>query len=278
MYMYDVGLVPSLIIGGVAGLIYMFVGFIQIRDVDKFLLNPMIDNPIALGLTVFGTSFCLVFAVLNPLVQVDVINFSEVERQLSNGTLVLRLSTIAFTGPILWRAVQFLRDNRDLIGPLRGGDIVIFGGSGVSDRDRKIRDLAQSGIFIAVLFTLWILSAHEVRTTLTAIMAYVFAFFSDDWVIIADYSKELKGRILWSHRMRIRVANILLLVPLAVVATQEFGLWGLIVFYLAMGVLLAQRYVIEPWVSRDGVDEQRVIVKRHSSGADGADNSADEET
>jgi hypothetical protein len=112
----------------------------------------------------------------------------------------------------------------------------------LSDERRRVRDAIQSTIIVAALFTLWLLSARSVRTPVTAFLAYIFAFFSDDWVIMLEYSRVLKGRLLRWHLWRIQLANALLLIPLAIIAWQEFRWWGIIVWYVIVAYLLLARY------------------------------------
>lgn len=195
-----------------------------------------------LAVAVFGGAFCFVFALLNPLLQVEEVTGAEIHRQLSDGTLVLRVTTIFFAGSLLWKAIIHLRrrgENREFASDMEAIP------ARLSSDNRRIRDTLQSAIFVAALFTLWLLYAREVRTAWTAFLAYVFAFFSDDWTIMSDYSRVLKGRLLRWHRWRLLVANALLLVPLGVVAWQEFRWWGTLVWFLAIGLLVINRYVFD---------------------------------
>ncbi len=253
MYTRDTGLAISLIAGAIAGVGY-FIGWVSTRGLlsgppeffaerpnqrkskrrstlaDR-MLNELLEvlggaSAIALGIGVFGSVFCLLFAILNPLMQLEELTQQEIKRQLADGTLVLRITT-------------------DLLG--KGGSqefatemegIPAY----LGDERRRVRDTTQSAIFVAALFILWLLSAHNVRTPLTTFLAYVFAFFSDDWSIMLAYSRVLKGRLLRWHLWRIHFANALLLIPLAIITWQEFGWWGIVVWYVAVFYLLFARY------------------------------------
>lgn len=200
--------------------------------------------------------FCLVFSVANPLLQPSPVNWTEeFERQLFDGTLVLRISTIIFTGALLWKAIKYLQPREEQPEFLK--DLHALP-THLIDRDRRLRDVAQSGIFVSALLALWILSALDITNKLTTFLAFCFAFFADDWLIISDYSRSLKGRVLKWHTVRLAVANVLLIVLLAVVTWQEFHGFGLAVWYLISAMLLLTRYAFEriggliivPWPRR----------------------------
>jgi hypothetical protein len=209
------------------------------------------------GISAFAASFCITFAVLNPLLQLDkLFSGGELGRQLQDGTLVLRLSTIAFASTVLWRAVLFLRrkEDREFESDVENVPELL------NDDMRFMRDAAQSAAFLAALFALWLLYAREVSTPSTALLAYVFAFFSDDWWIMSDYSRPLKGRLLRWHGVRLDIANVLLLAPIAVIAWQEFRWWGALTWYSVAAFILIPRYLLfrPEWTThRGGASEWR---------------------
>jgi hypothetical protein len=156
-YSHNAGLTISLIIGGITGFGYLLIASSRFEMPKAArLLRPttadIVNNPFPLVMVVSGATFCLLFAVLNPLLQLDRLNLAELRGQLADGTLVLRLSTVAFVLPVLWQAAAHLV-RRDL-----------------SDRDRRVRDFTQSGIFVAALFALWILSTRNAHGIPTAFL------------------------------------------------------------------------------------------------------------
>ncbi|MFD3775969.1 hypothetical protein [Streptomyces sp. NPDC058612] len=201
---------------------------------------------LALGVAVFATAFCLTYAVINPLLQLENITRKEIERQWIDGTIVLRFTTIGFCSVILWRALYYLRC---LAGP--GGKRQQFQeeSSGIDpyldDDDRRLRDFCQSAFFIGALFILWLTYAKGVRTPEVAALAWVFAFFSDDWIITSDYSRVLKGRVLQSHRWRMTIANLLLLVLLNIVAWKQWEVVGVLFVNILLLPILAGRYEVD---------------------------------
>jgi hypothetical protein len=133
MYMRDTGLAVSLIAGAMVGVGY-FIGWVSTRGYlsgppelsargskwsKKELLGFPVDehlhqfwlmlggaSAISLSIGVFGGLFCFLFAILNPLMQLEELTREEIERQLADGTLILRLSTIVFAGLMLWRSAS----------------------------------------------------------------------------------------------------------------------------------------------------------------------------
>lgn len=245
-YSHDAGLTISLIVAAVAGVGYLVAAtprFENEANSDDSAETPLstlvVSSPFPLAVVIFGATFCLLFAVLNPLLQLGQLNLAELRGQLADGTLVLRLSTVVFVSPLLWKAVAHIkRGKRD-----DESAAVVPPGS-LTDHGLYVRDFTQYGIFVAALFALWLLSTKNAHGIPTVFLAYVFAFFSDDWVIMAEYSRTLRGRLLRSHELRMLAANVLLVIPLAIIAWQQFHWWGVAAWYFAIVPLLMARYAL----------------------------------
>ncbi len=256
MYLRSSGLLESAIVGGVFGVGY-FTSLVCIKPsaprafrmaatpylmalgVTRHARGPRVYGPptknqarhhatleslkLALSAAVFATMFCLTYAVINPLLELEDITRSEIRRQWVDGTIVLRFTTIGFCSIILWKALFYLRVLA------AGGSHQQFQeeSSGIDpyldDNDRRLRDFCQSAFFIGALFILWLTYANGVRTVEVAALSWVFAFFSDDWLITSDYSRVLKGRILRSHRWRMNIANLLILALINLAVWRQWG-------------------------------------------------------
>lgn len=142
---------------------------------------------------------------------------NSLAEQLANGSLVLQLTTVAVGVTVLMRHISFLR--------------TLFGHDGTTlELWRKLRQLnitnAQGGVFLASLTIMWLLRGHGLDGLWMTSLAYVFAFFIDDWIIISEYSIRLDVPSLTFHRWRLRFAYVCLLVPSVVLAWDAFGGWG----------------------------------------------------
>ncbi|MBZ6476494.1 hypothetical protein [Streptomyces griseocarneus] len=203
---------------------------------------------LALATTVGVAVFCLLFATINPLLQLDSMDSDEIRRQWNSGILALRAASVIFVVFVLRNSVSYLRWLAELGSKKKLHESKIESPLDIparlSEEDRQLRDLCQSAIFTAALFVMWVLYAQGVRTAWTAIIAWVFTFFSDDWVIMSDYSRVLKGQLLRWHRLRINVANALLVVILGIVAWQQW-VWLGAFYYLANTTILVARYRID---------------------------------
>ncbi|MEV0450264.1 hypothetical protein [Streptomyces sp. NPDC050600] len=137
--------------------------------------------------------------------------------QLATGSLILQLTTVAVGVTVLMRHISFLR--------------TLFGHDGTTlELWRKLRQLnitnAQGGVFLAALTIMWLLRGHGLDGLWMTSLAYVFAFFIDDWIIISEYSIRLDVPSLTFHKWRLRFAYVCLLVPSVALAWDAFGGWG----------------------------------------------------
>lgn len=137
--------------------------------------------------------------------------------QLANGALILQLTTVAVTVTVVMRHVFLVR--------------TLYRHEGTTvDLWKKLRQLnitnAQGGVFLAALTIMWLLRGHGLGGIWMTVLAYVFAFFIDDWIIISDYSIKLDVGSLPFHRWRLRLAYVCLLIPSVVLGWHAFGWWG----------------------------------------------------
>ncbi|WP_448623565.1 hypothetical protein [Geodermatophilus sp. URMC 64] len=80
--------------------------------------------------------------------------------------------------------------------------------------DVNLATCAGSGFFLLTIALLWTFNSLEVSTTLGLYLSWALIFFVDDWIIISDYLRAFRGRMLKTHKIRIVVASVLLAPPL----------------------------------------------------------------
>lgn len=165
---------------------------------------------------------------------------NRLAEQLASGSLILQLTTVAVGVTVLMRHIGFLR--------------TLYAHSGTTvELWRKLRQLnmtnAQGGVFLAALTIMWLLRGHGLDGLWMTGLAYVFAFFIDDWIIISEYSIRLDVSSLTFHKWRLRFAYVCLLVPSVVLAWDAFGGWGagVMIWYAVslLGVAGSQRQSLD---------------------------------
>jgi hypothetical protein len=102
--------------------------------------------------------------------------------------------------------------------------------------------LSQFGVYLVVLANLWALAFMGVGVTMVTFITAVFFFVMDDWVIISDYSRALKGRMFASHNLRITATNLVLTAALLFTIVQTYNWFGSIVSIVPLTVFLFWRY------------------------------------
>ena len=118
------------------------------------------------------------------------------------------------------------------------GDIPIY-------HSKKIHDyiiISQYGVYLVVLANLWVLTLMDVRLPLVALMTWAFFFIIDDWAIIADYSRAIGGRTFSSHRLRVTLLNLVLVVALLLTTLEAYGWLGRFVSFILVAIFLGWRY------------------------------------
>lgn len=205
--------------------------------------------------TVAGATFCLTFAVIDADIRLDSQLKEVYAQELSDGSLVLRISTLFFASAVLIRSVQHLK---------LGSRSLHSRDWQTEDRLRRMRRYdAQSAIFVGALCLLWLLSANGVESTWTTVLSFLFAFFCDDWMIISDYVREFGRSPMTTHKIRIRVAYVLLLAPLAVIAWQEWHWKGAFALLYFLSVMLGAKTANKKIEA--GIEERRPSTVRDNS-------------
>ncbi|GAA1317330.1 hypothetical protein GCM10009647_047050 [Streptomyces sanglieri] len=222
---------------------------------------------------------CCVMALSGPLGNVDKwlpLILSDQGRaldslvgQLSDGSLILRITTTFVTVTAILRYVTQLRTVAKNEAPTAG-------------LWRQMRQLnltnAQGGIFLSALTIMWLLQGHGVPGAWPVILSYAFAFFVDDWIIISEYRIKLDVSSLPLHKWRLRLGYLCLAIPSLALAWNEFGRWGVVVmvwFFLNLIVVsLAHRRANEAdiWPQRKIPQQQseEALADRDQRSGDGS--------
>ncbi|NES07180.1 MAG: hypothetical protein F6K22_32915 [Okeania sp. SIO2F4] len=91
--------------------------------------------------------------------------------------------------------------------------------------------LGQLFIYQLATFSLWLSNLFLGFLLETKLISWALFFVVDDWAIISDYYKALKGRFFTSHLIRITFFNFLFCVVLPITFYKYFNWWtGLITF------------------------------------------------
>ncbi|MFF5576175.1 hypothetical protein [Streptomyces luteogriseus] len=207
------------------------------------------------AVTVTGAASCLTFAVIDADIRLDGQLKEVYTQELSDGLLVLRISTLFFASAVLIRSFQHLK---------LGSRSLHRRDWQTEDRLRRMRRYdAQSAMFVGALCLLWLLNANGVESRWTTALSFLFALFCDDWMIISDYVREFGRSPMRSHKLRIRAAYILLLAPLAVITWQQWHWKGAFALLYFISVMLGARMANKKIEA--GIEESRPSTLRGDS-------------
>ena len=230
---HAVGLNPAMIAALVAALaVLLWTYIVRFRIGGPFRLVPAS----AVGLSVFA----MVFAIANPLLQIQDLTVAAIRSDLTSGLASLRVSSVVLGIRVIWLSLHIVlieEGSRHLFGNRVERSIA----NRLQTRDSEfseINDLpemmecsqrdyfaaTQYGFFLIALTLLWIFSAFGISTALTVFMNLTLFFFVDDWVIISHYTNAFRGRTLRSHNRTVVVADLLLM-PAVLVASYLYLPW-----------------------------------------------------
>jgi hypothetical protein len=125
-----------------------------------------------------------------------------------------------------------------------------------------LQNLAQYGVFLVVLATLWFLTIDEVQEVWPVlILNWALFFIVDDWVLINDYSYALRGLVYPSAARRIHAFNVLLSMLTVYVVIQAFSGWRVVtsLSFLALSLVIryvTSRLVTNSYTARKEADER----------------------
>ncbi|MEU9055635.1 hypothetical protein AB0D37_35480 [Streptomyces sp. NPDC048384] len=277
-YSPHAGLDASLIFGGVIGLFYEYK-LVRIGRTPGEAISAMIPRKstasgrkkefeewqrdreqgtyhypphfaILHAFVIFAAVSCVSFAVLNAVLNATSLPWGQMWKELRNqwasGILVLRASTVWFCGVVVGRqAYHYLRSG--FPGSWRAEKAPEFQEfetipAFIGEANRRLRDFSQSAIFVFSLSALWLVYAGGVKSPAIAIISWAFVFFCDDWQIIAEYSREIKGRMLFWHRRRVDAANAILVSSISYLIVERMD-GPSVVWFMTIIPILLFRYI-----------------------------------
>jgi hypothetical protein len=232
--------------------------------------------------------FCAAFTILNLGLQYEqlapTLIPAFIERELSNGVFALRITSLficyrslAYIAQLIWvyalhyhdsvedkRRRRFF-DRASTEYPELDRALSQEESGNVRDEDQDLINLSQWGLYAMVLTDLWALRIlplppeesilvppfwFQVEVSLlVALLGWALFFVFDDWAIITQYARSLKGRIFPGHARRIDFFNAVLIGPLLILIFQQFSFAFAIISFAVIVIFGFWRYGFK-WVTR----------------------------
>jgi hypothetical protein len=104
--------------------------------------------------------------------------------------------------------------------------------------------MSQYGVYLIVLANLWVFSIREMQSTLVVFLNWAYFFIIDDWAIVTEYPRTLKGRTLPAHNWRIHGFNALVIGLLLIMIVQTFTWIGITLSITLIAQFLFWRYLL----------------------------------
>lgn len=272
VFQYNIGFfqaIASAIIVGV--IIFLYIPF-------KTLLGRMRSDDIIykkIGLILIGffwitlilgaNAFLLIFPILNLLLQINEIDVEFISGEIQTGILMLRLTSL-FVGFKAFRDTITILRSWNV--PQTTGDMVLFWDSRLGEKEfrKKFKDiegednlfmvnftiLLQNTLYLLVIGILWSFVGFNISSILISILNWAVFFISDDWSILADYSKYLKGHLATGHKRKILFFNILLGLLVTINVFLYYGILLAIPVLLIFNALIFSTRLREIYPSRYG--------------------------
>lgn len=251
---YKIGFTVSVWVGGIlASIVFLVLLYYLLRlrtdSITITLLLLFLSSPIFI---VIGTcGFLVTYVISNWLFQGFSIGFYTTE--FSSGVLILRIISLLiglriilmFIGGENLKLGVFKPLLSLLITPTKLGYEQVDRLEPHSwDYEILIATLAQYGFYESVMVVLWclqILSVEQSQKTFieSRLIMWLILFIVDDWVIISDYYRVLKGRFIPSHKLRFNASNIALYGLCSIAIWRHSSYWALLGFMVIGGIGVA---------------------------------------
>jgi len=265
------GLYFSMILSGVVGFLFTLYYIISSAS-DFFGEDDFIIN-LSIFITTIINSFCVIYPLANlfynyyHLEHKDLFHFiSFLRPEFSSGIIALRVTSLivgiySFKSLLESTKYAYFINTPDEVKK-------VFNFPETKDeleitteldpfRNRLAHlflNILQYGIFQLGIIILWVSNLFGESTIYTAGLAWLIFYFVDDWRIIFTYSMSLKGRILKSHRRKILVINIVIVLLGGVNA--YFVNWIALCVYI-----ISSYFIIRLWLLlKRGVVGNMIIV------------------
>ena len=181
---------------------------------------------ISVGLAPTLVTFTL-FPIIYSIMSVSLQQFFELsfwQREIANGTLALRVTSLLITYQLARSIVRFVPRRKDLISAreargLSRDDIADFTMS-VTTEERQLWQLNdlillaffQFSFYLITLTALWGCAIVGIYTVVTALTSWALLFIVDDWSVIADYCHQFNSLPIATHAVKVLCVDVILLV------------------------------------------------------------------
>lgn len=181
----------------------------------------------------FGFSVLLItFPTLNVILQINKITIGLIHDEITSGIIFLRITSIIVGVRFFWNCLFSLKT-----WIMREQDPPYF--------IHKFRGLSQYGIFavaIIILGTMRIDAYTLSDSRFMTILNFVLFFFVDDWIIISDYTEKFSCTPMKFHKLRMGVANILIIGLSLIILFSEYHFFFFIIGIVIFSILLFWSY------------------------------------
>lgn len=172
------------------------------------------------------------FPIVNVLFQVMNIDIDLIKHGFETGLIPVLISCFIIglkIVPLLFRVFMMLilrlrynkNNNNSIFSEFPSLDESKYN---VIDLPHMWKCLAQHSIFLISIILLYSILAFHFGTKpslVLVVLSWTIFFFTDDWVIISDYSLAIDAKPLKFHNIRIQIANILLTIGVVVALWTE---------------------------------------------------------
>jgi hypothetical protein len=227
MYSSTTGIVPSLVIAGLALLASLLL---RLGRLSAF-------HAVGAGAAALTASFSL----LNLAVQPSAVTIALLSKELEDGTLALRVISITAASAFVRLMIAGAKEESFfLIGDPYGDDV-----NTVEKEEYRRRQwppeqiLNQASVLLLILCLLWALPLLSRASLLIALLNWAYAFTVDDFFMAASYRVEREVRPPKIDGVMIWIWRTLTLVLFGLVMFQQFSWWlaslisGFVIFLLA---------------------------------------------
>lgn len=243
MYSSTAGWIPSLVIA----VVVLVPSWKVLADIRHDSELGEVFGPHALGLG--AAAFCAVFAVLNLLVQPNVITGPLLHAEVENGALALRVVSVTAAPTFVVLLLAALKTPKF---------VVDFSGQRPEDDRVRLREyerqlkrwpvgtaLSQATVLLLLLCALWDLQIRRQDSVTIALLSWSFLLTVDVFFMAASYRAERGVLPTTFHGMLLLIVGTVTFGLFCSVVFQRFATWLAVVM-----VLLVVFFLILPGIAR----------------------------
>ncbi|MFE7230405.1 hypothetical protein ACFVAF_06985 [Streptomyces sp. NPDC057596] len=216
LYSNELGVLPAVLTGTTIGLLGLYWA---IRPTNRLHLS------FCAGLACAASA--MVYALLNPLLQVSDFSAAHLRDEIANGHLALRATSliIGFSFCVIFWRVAHEKAPEYSMGADPEKDLRTM----TQEARRGIwtleRAAAQGVLFMVILVGLWVLVITSRTSTLIAILNWAFLFIVDDFVMSANYIAHRRVGPPKLDAWKIAGCSLGTVVLFVIILFQEFDRW-----------------------------------------------------